>query len=230
MERVALLAHGAGSSPDVVARLLGPCVPAGATVLAPALRGDVESSTALLERIAAEHQVVLAGGISLGAHALAILAASTGAPWPLVLAMPAWTGAPGPVAAATAAAADEVARLGRAEVLARLRADPATAEDWVLEELTAGWAAYDDDALAETLSAAASSRGPAPEELGRIQGPTALVALDGDPLHPRTVAEVWDVAIPRTALRVVGRHAPWGERGALGSAAADALRELSGSR
>ena len=37
------------------------------------------------------------------AVALVVLAATTGAPWPMALVMPAWTGSPDHVAAATAA-------------------------------------------------------------------------------------------------------------------------------
>ena len=84
-----LLAHGAGSSPDVVRRLLAPCLPSGAAVLAPPLRHGADESARVLRAAARGRDVVLAGGISLGAHALALAAADDGLDWPLVLAMPA---------------------------------------------------------------------------------------------------------------------------------------------
>ncbi len=54
-----LLAHGAGSSPDVVARLLAPCLP-DLPVLAPVLRGSAADSAEELDDLAREHEVVLA--------------------------------------------------------------------------------------------------------------------------------------------------------------------------
>jgi pimeloyl-ACP methyl ester carboxylesterase len=230
VERVVLLAHGAGSSPDVVRRLLAPCLPADAEVVAPELRADVESAVRALAAAADGREVVLAGGISLGAHALALLAARTGADHPLVLAMPAWTGAPGDVAAATAAAAADLAVRGRATVLASIAADPLTRDDWVRAELEAGWATYDDDELVTALRAASVSHGPSLDELGAVRAPVAVVALDDDPLHPASVAQQWAAAVPRSRFSSVARHAPAADRGALGRAAALALADLSGSR
>lgn len=225
-----LLAHGAGSSPEVVRRLLAPCLPDDAVVVAPLLLGGAHGSADLLAAAADEREVVLAAGISMGAHALALLAARTGATWPIVAAMPAWTGTPGDVAAATAVAADELERVGSAAVLDALAADPLTRDDWVREELAAGWAAYDDDSLVAALRAGASSAAPTIADLATLRSPTAVVALADDPLHPASVALEWARSVPRAALRTVERHAPRYDRAALGRAAADALAELSGSR
>ena len=225
-----LLAHGAGSSPDVVRRLLAPCLPPGAAVLAPPLRHGADESARVLRAAARGRDVVLAGGISLGAHALALAAADDGLDWPLVLAMPAWTGPPDAVAAATAVAADGLERRGRAGVLADLAADPVTRDDWVREELERGWSTYDDEGLVAALRAASTSRGPTLEELSRVRGAAAVVALADDPLHPAAVAARWAATIPGAALVEVPRDAPLHDRGALGRAAADALADLSGSR
>lgn len=225
-----LLAHGAGSSPDVVRRLLAPCLPDDAVVVVPLLVGGAEDSARVLADLAAGREVVLGAGISMGAHALALLAARTGSTWPLVAAMPAWTGAPGDVAAATAVAADELERVGRAAVLDALASDPLTRDDWVREELAAGWSAYDDAALVAALRAGASSAAPTAPDLATLRSPTAVVALADDPLHPASVAAEWARSAPVAALRTVARHAPRDDRSALGRAAADALAELSGSR
>lgn len=225
-----LLAHGAGSRADVVRRLLGPCVPEGIPVVAPELRGGLDEMVRSLADAVDDCEVVLAGGISMGAHALVVLAATTGAPWPMALVMPAWTGSPDHVAAATAAAADDLASRGRGSVLMALAEDPATRDDWVREELADGWAAYDDDSLVATLRAASTSRGPTPAELRSVAGPVAVVALDDDPLHPAVVARRWADEIPRAALTTVPRHAPAADRGVLGRAAREALDGLSGSR
>ncbi len=225
-----LLAHGAGSSPDVVRRLLAPCLPDGAAVVAPELRGDVESAVRELATAVDGREVVLAGGISLGAHALALLAARVGVDPPLVLAMPAWTGAPGDVAAATSAAADDLAQRGRAAVLSSLAEDPLTRDDWVRAELEAGWATYDEADLVTALRAASASPGPTLDELAAVRAPVAVVALEDDPLHPASVAQQWAATVPRSLLTSVAREAPVLDRGALGRAAALALADLSGSR
>ena len=225
-----VLAHGAGSSPDVVRRLLAPFLPAGARVVAPVLRGGIEDSMTVLDAAGRDHEVVLAAGISLGAHALARLAAARGSSWPLALVMPAWTGAPADVAGATRAAADDLERRGRAAVLTSIAQDPATRDDWVRAELDAAWAEYDDDALVAALRAAAASAGPSERELASLRAPVAVVGLADDPLHPELVARAWAATIPRAGLLVVPRHEPGSDSGALGRAAAQALAGLNGSR
>ncbi|MFN8167293.1 MAG: hypothetical protein U0S36_00770 [Candidatus Nanopelagicales bacterium] len=235
MSTVTVLLHGAGSCPPTALALLGPAVASGSRAVAMPTSGDVERAVADLDalvaglRAAGEHPLRV-GGISLGAHAAALWAARTGAAVELVLAMPAWTGAPDHVAALTAAAADDVEDHGVAAVLARLDADPATAGDWVLEELRRGWTSYAEDDLVRTLRAAGRSPGPATDDLAALRGPVAVVALADDPLHPETVARRWAEAVPDSGLAVVGRHEPAGDRGALGRAGAGALERLSGSR
>lgn len=191
-------------------------------------RGHVEDVVARLADHAAHAHVVLAAGVSLGAHAVALWAARGGRADSLVLAMPAWTGPAGPVAGLTAATAAEVRARGSAAVLAGLRA--AAAGDWVVDELARGWAEYDDDALAAALEAAAASPGPTLDELGGVDVPAAVVALADDPLHPAEVAAAWAAALPHAALTVVARGAPGPDRGALGRAARAALGRLSASR
>ena len=214
MPRIALLAHGAGSCPETAVRLLGPAVPTGAETIGIDARGSVDDVVARLERAARGNEVVLAGGISLGAHAVALWSAGGGAASGLLLAMPAWTGVPDGVAALTAATAGDVESYGIERVLARVGA--LAGDDWVLDELRRGWRSYDDVLLAATLRAAASSPGPTPEALAAVTAPTAVVALGDDPLHPVEVARSWAGLVPGARLAVVDRHEPRVDRGVLG--------------
>jgi pimeloyl-ACP methyl ester carboxylesterase len=136
----------------------------------------------------------------------------------VVVALPAWTDRPGAVAAATAASADLVERLGTAGALAAA----GTAVGWVAAELAAAWPAY-GDGLAASLRAAAAAPGPTLAELAAIAVPVGLAAFADDPLHPVAVARQWAAAIPRAALRELPRTAPAADRSALGAAALTAL-------
>ena len=140
----------------------------------------------------------------------------------LVLALPAWTGAPGAVAAATAASADLVERLGTAAALAAA----GTAVGWVAAELAAAWPAY-GDGLAASLRAAAAAPGPTLAELAALPVPAGLVAFADDPLHPAAVAQEWAAAIPRAAVRELPLVAPAADRSVL---AATALAALTAAR
>ncbi|MDA8434951.1 MAG: hypothetical protein M0Z98_03070 [Actinomycetales bacterium] len=217
MRRIALLAHGAGSCPETVRRLLGPAVPDGVAAVAVDARGSVDDVVSRLAESARGRDVVLAAGVSLGAHATALWSGHGGRAAGLLLAMPAWTGPPGDVAALTAASAADVLARGRQAVLADIEA--AAPDDWVVAELRRGWATYADDAVLSTvLLAAARSPGPMLAELARLDVPTAVVALADDPVHPEAVARAWADAIPGARLAVVGRQAPARDRGALGRA------------
>jgi hypothetical protein len=232
---VSLLLHGAGSCPQTARALLSPVVAPGSSPHALQAQGGVDDLVEQVEAAVDRHRrhgvaVVRVAGISLGAHAAVLWAAATGATTELALVMPAWSGPPGEVAAATVHAADEVEQRGARAVLDRLRADPTTAHDWVLDELERGWTTYDDEQLVAALRAAGASRGPTTDELRCVLAPAAVVALADDPLHPEAVARTWAAALPRAALVVVERSAPATNRGALGSAAAQILMSLNGSR
>jgi pimeloyl-ACP methyl ester carboxylesterase len=142
----------------------------------------------------------------------------------LLLALPAWTGQPGTVAAATAASADLVERLGTAGALATA----GTAVKWVAAELAAAWPAY-GDRLAASLRAAAASSGPTLAELAAIAVPVGVVTFADDPLHPAAVAREWAAALPRAAVRELPLGAPATDRSALGIATLAALRSARGT-
>jgi pimeloyl-ACP methyl ester carboxylesterase len=136
----------------------------------------------------------------------------------LILALPAWTGAPGAVAAATAASADLVERLGTAAALAAA----GTAVGWVAAELAAAWPAY-GDGLAASLRAAAAAPGPTLAELAALPVPAGLVTFTDDPLHPAGVAHEWAAAMPRAAVRELPLVAPAAGRSVLATTALAAL-------
>jgi len=142
----------------------------------------------------------------------------------LLLALPAWTGQPGTVAAATAASADLVERLGTAGALATA----GTAVKWVAAELAAAWPAY-GARLAASLRAAAASSGPTLAELAAIAVPVGVVTFADDPLHPATVAREWAAALPRAAVRELPLGAPATDRSTLGIATLAALRSARGA-
>lgn len=223
---VALLVHGAGSTPDAVRRLLGPAA-AGGDIVALDARGTLDdvvaAVTAAVHRAETSGRTIgVVGGISLGAHAVARWAAGRSGPSPdVVLAMPAWTGTPDAVASLTAASADEIEHEGTAGILERLLA--AAPDDWVVDELVRAWAGRDPVELARSLRAAAQSPAPDVDELALVRARTVVVALADDPLHPAQVAEQWAAAIPGAHFVVVPRDAPGTDRGALGAAARGAF-------
>jgi len=218
---IALLVHGAGSSPATVLRLLAAAVPPGVRPVAVDARGSIGDVVRRLHAAAADSDVVLAAGISLGAHAVAAWALDGGRCEALLLVMPAWTGEPDDIAALTSATAVEVETRGRGAVLADIRVG--APDDWVVRELADAWASYTDDELAATLRAAALSPAPTLQDLARIETVVAVVALADDPLHPEAVARDWAAATHRSALETVSRQAPAQDVNALGIAGRDAL-------
>jgi len=221
MTPVALLVHGAGSCPATARLLLDAAVPYGVETVAVDARGGIEELVQVIDVAAEGRDVHLLAGISLGAHAAALWAARGGRAAALLLVMPAWIGRPDPIAALTAASAEDIERRGRDAVLAEIAA--AAPDDWVVEELQRGWSTYGDEQLVAILRAAAASAGPTLTELAGIDVPTAVVALADDPLHPEAVARRWATAIRGARLATVARQAPLTDRGALGRAGGLAL-------
>src|SRR5262249_11154881 len=160
----------------------------------------------------------LVGGVSLGAHTAARWAAATRPDLDgVVLVLPAWTGVPGTVAAATAASAGLVSRVGTAGALAAA----GSAVGWAAAELAAGrraaaWPGYGGGRAAR-VEAAAAAPGPSPAELAALAVPVGLVAFADDPLHPAAVAREWAAAIPRAAVRELPLAAPAADRSILGT-------------
>ncbi len=230
----AVLLPGTASTADLVCRMFAAPLAAHGYALVtddPPRGGDVvERQLAALDDAARRFAPRLMGGVSLGAHLVAGWALARGAaavpPDGLLLAMPAWTGRPGGVAAASRATADEIALVGAAATLARIKA---VAPGWVADELAAAWPAYADADLEATLRATAAASAPTVAALTALTVPCGLVALVDDPMHPVTVARRWTQAIPRAALVETTRAAVGADRAALGRAVLSAWHRASGS-
>jgi pimeloyl-ACP methyl ester carboxylesterase len=227
MGRTAVVAHGCGSTADLVRRAFArPLASTGLDLVAFDDRtGDVDAVTERLGDLVDDLGAVLVGGISLGAHAAVRVAARRPGLEGVLLALPAWTGPPGAVAALSGSAADEVERAGLEAVLALL-ADGG----WVGRELALAWPAYGEAALVSCLRATAPSAGPTESELGSLAMPVGIAALADDPYHPLDVAQRWSELIPRTGLRVVDPGTIAADRSAVGWAAVQAWKLAQRSR
>jgi pimeloyl-ACP methyl ester carboxylesterase len=143
----------------------------------------------------------------------------------VLAALPAWTGVPGPVAAATAASAATVERVGTAAALERAAAGPGAVR-WVADELAAAWPAY-GTRLAASLRAAAAADGPTPAELAALRVPVGVVAFTDDPMHPVAVAQEWVRVIPRGGLARLRLADLGADRAVLGTAAVAAWTQAT---
>ncbi len=204
LNRVAVLAHGSGSTAEFVRRAFGDALAeAGVRLVA------VDDRSGALERVAAGlasavdafraagSGEVLVGGVSLGAHAAAVVAA--GRPWlaGVLLALPAWTGPPSKVAALSTAAGHDLERNGVPDTLKRL-----DGRGWVAAELAVAWPMYAPGQLARALAATGRSAGPTPAQLAAIEAPTGLFAEPDDPFHPDAVARSWAELVRRSYVVV----------------------------
>ncbi len=223
----AVIAHGSGSSTDFVRRAFGQALDdAGFELVALDERsGDVSAVLAALRTAVESTSAALVGGVSLGAHAAALLAAEWADLAGVLLVLPAWTGSPTAVARLSALAAHEVEQQGLAAALARV-AD----QGWVGAELAAAWPAYSEAGLAQVLRATALSPGPDTATLAAVHAPVGLVGLRDDPFHPIDVARGWAGLIPRSALEELDADAPSADRGVLGRAAVRAWRRACEDR
>lgn len=240
---VAVLAHGAGSRPAfLTAALARPLAAVGVRLVAVRLRGHGGAGAGALEgdltavlasdlaAAAVREGATLVGGVSLGAHAAARVAVDDLLPGlsGLLLALPAWSGPADVVAAATAAQAEEVERLGLAAVLHRVGAE---APAWVAAELRASWPAHDPGQLVALLRTAGASTAPTLDQLAAVTVPAAVAVAVDDPLHPASVGRAWAAALPSGAVREVPLRQVGEDREALGRALASAWTQaLSASR
>lgn len=250
---VAVVAPGAGSTPDFLHRAMGSALDAaGITLVTTSGRsGSADQIAAEIDAIVEDAQaggslVRLVGGVSVGAHAAASWASGRPdepAGPALALWLPAWTGIadqPGETGEVgetheagstgeaagqvmTAWAAQQVTALGSAAVLADLDRDDDLREDWVTRELVRAWPTFGDDALIRILAEASQSAAPRSGELQRIALPTVVYGLAGDPFHPLATAVRWARAIPGARLLVADRSVGRSGVGALGIAATIAL-------
>lgn len=226
----ALVLPGSASSVDFLRRAFAPILGTAVIVPVPTDAGDADAIADDLRRARLAVPLgarVLVVGVSLGAHAAALWAADlprrpakAGHADHLVLSLPAWTGPPDAVAALSAAAADQLTDGGLEAHLQRLEEE--FPGDWVADEVTRAWRGRSTAEVARTLRATAVSAAPTTAQLRRIQLPTTVLALAGDPMHPESVARTWAASIPCCRLAVVGRHEPGVDVSVLGHAVAAA--------
>lgn len=221
-----VIAHGAGSCGDFLRSAFPPELLGVADVVPVEDRtGDVGHVMNALAAAATPDRPTIIAGVSLGAHAAAMLLARPDVPPHVVaglLVMPAWVGSGSATADMTAAAAEALSVLGPDGVLAEL--DP---NDWVTPLLAHAWALRSPAELVAELDSAARSPGPTEAQLNTIAVPVALVGLLDDPLHPLSVAAHWQSAIPRAELATLERTQPGEALSAFASAAAEALKRLN---
>jgi pimeloyl-ACP methyl ester carboxylesterase len=202
----AVLLPGIGSDEVFVASVFaGPLAAVGLAIEAPRPAAGAALAAghlAALDAAADRHGVILAGGISFGAH----LAAEWAAANPdrcagLLLAMPGWHGppadAPGSLAARLGADAVDTDGIDRA-----LAAATSGVPAWLARELDRSWR-RSGAGLAESLRVAARRPAPTLRCLAGITVPAGVVGCVDDPVHPLAVARAWADALPRAVLRTI---------------------------
>lgn len=200
-----LLLHGAGSTPQFVARTFGPAAERlGVRLVTPDVRG---ATMAEMVELIGDFQPTtrdVIGGVSLGAHASADFAAATGFRGRLYAVMPAWLGQPEDVAALTSATADSLATTSVETVLADI-VNASTPGDWIVHELQAAWTSMDRSRLIHALRVASRQIAPINADLAAITCPTHVVGLADDPTHPLHVARAWTTSVADGRLTVLPR-------------------------
>lgn len=230
----AVIIAGAGSTADFIERAF-PLV-RGAVHEVRALGphgGDLGAIDAALRAEVARARTdgcrIILGGVSFGAHASALYAASCHPrerPDALACVMPAWTGPPDATAMATAATADLLRERGIPAVLDQLEAQ--FPGDWVVAELRSAWSDRTATSLTLELRAVAASPSPSTRQLAGIGVPTVVLGVVDDPLHPLEVAQSWAGSIPGAVLATLSRADLGADPSLLGRLAFEAL--ATGSR
>lgn len=222
----AVLLPGTGSDEVFVRSVFaGPLAGAGLAVEAPRPAEGAalaERHLAALDAAASRHGVILAGGISFGAH----LAAEWAAANPdrcagLLLAMPGWHGPPADAVGSLAArlGADLVDTDGIDRALA---AATSGVPAWLARELDRSWR-RSGAGLAESLRVAARRPAPTLRCLAGITVPAGVAGCVDDAVHPLAVARAWADALPRAALRTLTFAELGADPAALGRTALAAL-------
>jgi pimeloyl-ACP methyl ester carboxylesterase len=215
-EAAAVIAHGAGSSARFVeAALASPLADAGLRLVTYDLRGhgastparsvddhhlDVHARDLATVAGAVDGEVVVVGGISLGAHA-AVRAVGKGGtfgsvrrgvsePRAVLACLPAWTGAARRGRGPHAAAAEELAHLGVDGVIERLRSERSLPR-WLRHTLVTDYLRHDPRSLVAALTSLDGGEAPSLEEIGELEVPLAVVGWEDDPGHPIEVARSW---------------------------------------
>lgn len=188
----------------------------------------VDGYLAELDAIAATAQdVVLVGGISLGAHLATEWAVRNPERCAGVLAaLPAWTGsaAHAPAAVAASISADLVQQRGLEPALAVATTDIAP---WLAAELRRAWRRH-GDGLVSSLRVAAAHPAPDRDALAGLNLPVGIAACVDDPVHPVAAAREWAAALPKACVRETTLAALGAGRASLGRAAVHAWLAAGG--
>ena len=206
-----VVAHGAGSSPEVASTLLPADLhPRAHWTYLRNRSGDIHAIVDSA-RQEAEPGAAWLMGISLGAHAMALLSAERFVPARHLFALPAWIGEPNATAHLTKIAGDDIANQGIDSCLRHIAANAEPQHEWITSALNMSWSTYSRSALSSCLHSAARSRGPSFDDLATIIGPTIIIGLADDPFHPQDVARQWAECIPQSHLVIltmdqVARH------------------------
>lgn len=224
-----VLLPGTGSDDDYVRRAFSPALrDAGAMLVAPAPQpaGLIAGYLAALDAAAAQHDAIVAGGVSIGAAVAAAWALRHPDRVVAVLAaLPAWTGSPRTAPAARAArySALQLRRDGLAAVTAQLHA---SSPAWLARELSRSWAAQWPH-LPDALLDAAGYRAPTRAQLRQLRVPLGVAAAVDDPVHPLAVGAEWAAAAPQAALRTLTLAQIGAQPAALGAACLAALADAN---
>jgi pimeloyl-ACP methyl ester carboxylesterase len=228
VNRKAVLAHGAASSAAFIRRAFaGPLAGIGYEVVTWDRRTPAADAVDELAALVERSDATVVGGVSVGAILAARYALRPGVRLSgLLLALPPGDPA-GPLLAEPAQrpVVDDITSL--------VEAASRGAAPWVAAEIRAAWPTYGHDELLGELRTAAHAVPPALAELARIDAPTGVVGLAGDPVHPLAVAEAWAQAIPAAAVETLALDEPAADVSVIGAAAVRAwmrARTLSGSQ
>jgi len=218
-----LLLHGLGGDRDQPLSLVGPCLPAGARVLAPDLRAHGESPLiggardfaleAVTKELVGEVQAqgfddepLTIIGISLGAALTLRLAFSGALPIErLVLLRPAFTDQPTPANLTVFPVIGELLHRHPPRLAEKLFRSTRAYRS-IREQSELGAAGMIEqfrkpDAAARAIRLVEFPRNRAFEPDDRpLAVPAAIIAAPRDPVHPLTVAELWNQKLPGSTL------------------------------
>jgi pimeloyl-ACP methyl ester carboxylesterase len=239
----AVIAHGVGSTPRFIREAFAaPLAALGYRLVAYDLRGHGASTplpdpadhafdahVADLAAVADEVGARIVGGVSLGGHAAAAVAAERPDLDGLIVCLPAWTGTATRGEGPHATIADEVRRGGIETVLDRLAGDESTPQ-WLRELLDRDWRTHPPESLAAALVALDGGEALAGAVLTRVTVPTGVVGWPDDPGHPLEVATAWAAAVPGAELVTTTLEAVGEGRTALGAAAVRAVTRAMRTR
>ncbi|MFW0873682.1 alpha/beta hydrolase [Rhodococcoides corynebacterioides] len=142
----------------------------------------------------------------------------------VVAVMPAWSGAPdsAPAAVLARSSAEMLRRDGLEVTLDRMAA---SSPDWLARTLAPSWRSQ-WPSLPDALDAAAAYASPTDDDVAAIDVPVAVVGVDGDPVHPVSVARAWTAAARRGAIATTTLDEVGRDSAVLGRCARDALAAL----